>query len=216
MALAETIPIFGRLDALDDDVEPFEWWFDNEICEIGRLPGAQVLIPRSEVSRKHARIERVGITHFLSDLQSSNGTFVDGKRVTRRIILTDCDEIGFGSPEPSVRFREFEGDEVAPARPRFDEASQRFYLGGQPLDLTTDERSLLHVLWEHYQEVCDRATCGNGIWGANHPPSLDRAALDRIVDGLRDKIRRVNPTGNPIHPAANGFILTDIGSPAAE
>ena len=117
MALAETIPIFGRLDALDDDIEPFEWWFDNETCEIGRLPGVQVLIPRNEVSRHHARIERVGITHFLSDLESSNGTFVDGQRITRRTILADCDEIGFGSPEPAIRFREFDGDEVPAVRP---------------------------------------------------------------------------------------------------
>jgi hypothetical protein len=215
MALAETISIFGRLDALVDDVNPNEWWFDNSVCEIGRDPGVDLLVSRGEVSRNHARIERVGITHFLSDLESSNGTFVDGKRITRRIILADCDEIGFGSPEPVVRFREFEADEVPPVRPKFDEATQRFYLGAQPLDLTIEERELLHVLWEHSQHVCDRAACGNGIWGPNHPPSLERTALDRIVDGLRDKVRRINPTGNPIHPVASGFILTDIGMSAA-
>jgi hypothetical protein len=214
--VAEPVAIFGRLDALTYDVNLDEWWFDNEICEIGRDPGAHLVMSREDVSRHHARIQRAGAAHFLEDLGSANGTYLDGERITRPMILADCDDIGFGRPEPILRFREFEPYEVPPVRPKFEEATNRFLLGGQALALTDDERALLHVLWEHYQQICDRATCGHGIWGANHPPSLQRNALDRIVDGLRDKIRRVNPTGNPIHPVASGFILTDLGAPPAE
>ena len=38
------------------------------------------------VSRKHAKIEKVGEVFILSDLQSANGTFVNGERINRRAL----------------------------------------------------------------------------------------------------------------------------------
>jgi hypothetical protein len=208
MADADMEPIFGRLDALVDDVKPEQWWFDNAVCTIGRQPGVHVLIPREAVSRHHARIERTADGFVISDTGSANGTYVDGGRIADSWRLADCEEIGFGTPEPVLRFREFAAWEVAPVRPRYDEATHRFMLGGQPLELTDEEFQLLHVLWEHFKTVCDRPTCASAIWGPDHPTSLERTALDEAVNGLREKVRRVNPTGNPIARVPNGFILT--------
>jgi hypothetical protein len=208
MELADPEPIFGRLDALVADVTPTQWWFDNAVCEIGREPGVSVVIPREGVSRHHARIERVGVAYFLTDLGSVNGTYVDGVRVAGRVRLADCEEIGCGTPDPVLRFREFDGYEVSAARPKYDEATNRFTLGAQPLDLTAEEVGLLRVLWSRYEAVCDRVACASGIWGPDHPASLERTALNQVVDALREKVRRVNPTGDPIATVANGFILT--------
>ena len=208
MAEAQLEPMFGRLDALVDDVNPAQWWFDNAIGEIGRLPGVHVVIPRDAVSRHHARIERTGEAFVLRDLGSVNGTYVDGGRITDLYILADCEEIGCGTPESVLRFRQFAAWEVSPVRPKFDETANRFMLGGQPLELTNDEFQLLHVLWERFETVCDRPSCASAIWGANHPTSLERKALEEVVDGLREKVRRINPTGDPIARVANGFVLT--------
>lgn len=207
MAGAGRGAIFGRLDALSDDVRPAEWWFDNAVCEIGRVPGAHILVPRDEVSRHHARIEREATGHILLDLASSNGTYVDGRRITDRVVLADCEEIGLGTPDPVLRFRAFVANEVQPARPRFDESTRTFALGGQPLELPSDEILLLQLLWSRYQTICDRAACATAIWGPNHPASLERTALDHVVDGLRKRLRRVNPTGDPISVRVSGFIL---------
>ena len=207
MAHAGLVATYGRLDAIADEVEPFEWWFDNARCEIGREPGVHLVVSRREVSRHHARIERAGVAHFLSDLDSRNGTYLNGSRLCGAVILADCDDIGFGAPEPAVRFREFEADEVPQVRPKHDEATNRFLLGRQPLGLTPEENALLLVLWTHFEKVCDRSACATGIWGPNHPPSLERTALDKIVDGLRDKVRRVNPTGDPIMLVGDGYRL---------
>jgi hypothetical protein len=208
MAGAGREEVFGRLDALVDDVSPAEWWFDTPVCEIGRVPGVQVLIPREAVSRRHARIERDGASHFLQDLGSSNGTYINGQRAMhRRLVLVDCDEIGFGTSEPVLRFREVKEWQVPPARPKFDEANNRFTLAGQPLELTSDELALLKVLWQHYESVCDRATCASAIWGPNHPASLERSALVQVVRDLRKKVWRVNPTGEPITLVEGGFKL---------
>jgi pSer/pThr/pTyr-binding forkhead associated (FHA) protein len=63
---------------------------------VGRGRGAQVRIPASEVSRRHARIvvDAGGVT--IEDLESRNGTFVRGHPVKKPTALADGDEVGFG------------------------------------------------------------------------------------------------------------------------
>ncbi len=55
---------------------------NRPIITIGRA-GADVELHSPLVSRHHAAIARVGDRHVLSDLGSINGTFVNGRRVTR-------------------------------------------------------------------------------------------------------------------------------------
>jgi DNA-binding winged helix-turn-helix (wHTH) protein len=50
-----------------------------------------------DVSRHHARISVTGGEAILEDLESKNGTFVRGERITSRCRLVDGDQIGLGS-----------------------------------------------------------------------------------------------------------------------
>ena len=50
---------------------------------IGRDLDLAVALGSEEVSRRHARISWDGKSHWLEDLQSSNGTFLNGRRVLR-------------------------------------------------------------------------------------------------------------------------------------
>ncbi len=64
---------------------------------IGREPGRDVQLPvDTTVSRKHARVENEGGTFVLYDEGSSNGTTVNGMRITRQL-LAPGDAIEFGS-----------------------------------------------------------------------------------------------------------------------
>lgn len=49
---------------------------------IGREPGNDVVVENLLVSGYHARIDQAGKEYVLTDLQSKNGTFVNGERVT--------------------------------------------------------------------------------------------------------------------------------------
>jgi two-component system cell cycle response regulator len=65
---------------------------------IGRTAGADIVIPGSRVSRRHAVIRRAapGVDDFeLIDLGSTNGTFVDGQRV-KRVALTPGSKAAIG------------------------------------------------------------------------------------------------------------------------
>jgi pSer/pThr/pTyr-binding forkhead associated (FHA) protein len=50
---------------------------------LGREPGLGVALPVEGVSRRHARIKWDGKSHWIEDLRSTNGTFVNGKAVVR-------------------------------------------------------------------------------------------------------------------------------------
>jgi hypothetical protein len=67
---------------------------------VGREPnGCDIVLENDLVSRQHARVvPAAGGSAELVALGSSNGTFVNGKRVSR-VILSDGDRIGFGSAE---------------------------------------------------------------------------------------------------------------------
>jgi len=63
---------------------------------IGRSD-ANIVLRSSDVSRRHARIAREGAHYWLDDIGSSNGTWVNGARVTQRTRLSIGDRIQVGS-----------------------------------------------------------------------------------------------------------------------
>ncbi len=68
---------------------------DSTEVTIGRDPEADIQIDNISVSRLHAKIIEGPNYYLLEDLGSTNGTFVNGKRVTKKYIKED-DEIIIG------------------------------------------------------------------------------------------------------------------------
>jgi predicted Zn finger-like uncharacterized protein len=63
---------------------------------IGRS-NADFVINDTEASRQHAAIEVRDTTYLLSDLSSTNGTMVDGKKITEPVELQDKSEFVIGT-----------------------------------------------------------------------------------------------------------------------
>ena len=53
---------------------------------IGRVPPADLVIDDSQISRKHCRVSLVLDEVYVADLGSSNGTMVDGKRISTGLL----------------------------------------------------------------------------------------------------------------------------------
>jgi len=73
-----------------------QYFTDKPVLCIGRDSANDIAINDALLSREHARITTVGEDHIIEDLQSSNGTLVNGAPVTRKI-LHHRDVIGLGS-----------------------------------------------------------------------------------------------------------------------
>jgi DNA-binding NtrC family response regulator len=68
----------------------------------GRSRGSTIHVDNEKVSRTHARIRRTGDVLELEDLQSHNGTRVNGERITRPTRVHSGDEIAIGPMVASV------------------------------------------------------------------------------------------------------------------
>ena len=69
---------------------------------VGRLPECTISINDSNISRKHAEMRQTGGEYVVADLGSTNGTLVNGIRITGQQRLNEGDIISFGSTH--VRF----------------------------------------------------------------------------------------------------------------
>lgn len=54
----------------------------KSVVTLGRSPNRDVMIPHESISRSHCKIELEKGMFYITDLGSSNGTFIDGKRLT--------------------------------------------------------------------------------------------------------------------------------------
>lgn len=69
---------------------------DAEETLIGRSTGLPITLEGANISRKHARLSREGSQYFVEDLGSSNGTYVNDRRITARTALAANDVLRIG------------------------------------------------------------------------------------------------------------------------
>jgi len=63
---------------------------------IGRSKKCLIVLPDPYVSSEHVRIDKVGDKFFVEDLESANGTLLNGKKLDRRVELKDGDKVSLG------------------------------------------------------------------------------------------------------------------------
>ncbi|MBI3534208.1 MAG: FHA domain-containing protein [Deltaproteobacteria bacterium] len=61
----------------------------QEEISIGRGKDCEIILNDKKCSRKHAIIQNSGLSFLLKDLGSSNGTYVNGERITERVLKGD-------------------------------------------------------------------------------------------------------------------------------
>jgi predicted component of type VI protein secretion system len=67
---------------------------DQPSYMIGREAGNEIVIEDPQVSRRHAQLTRQGHSYLIEDVGSTNGTYVNGKRVMAPTLLNNGDMIG--------------------------------------------------------------------------------------------------------------------------
>jgi hypothetical protein len=114
------------------------------VLTIGRATGCDVCLAWDEgVSRAHARLERLGQTHWMlvDDGLSRNGSIVNGERLRRRRRLADRDVLTFG--QTAVLYR-------APARDT--RLTVDLTTGTGEIHLTPAQRRVLVALCRPYRD----------------------------------------------------------------
>ena len=84
------------LKTTEDAEAPFTFRIlPGNIKTMGRSPGAEFVVDAAMVSRLHCRLTAGATELEVVDLESTNGTFVNGERVTQAI-LKEGDTLGVG------------------------------------------------------------------------------------------------------------------------
>jgi phosphoserine phosphatase RsbU/P len=98
---------------------------------IGRQPDAHVYLDSLAVSRQHAQILCDDGAYFVEDVGSSNGTWLNGNRVTRRAPLTAQDQLQIGPYVFGLRLEESdsfaETDQVIRAKVEAQPSNRTLY-----------------------------------------------------------------------------------------
>ncbi len=183
------------------------WLLDSDVVIIGREAGeTDLLLPERQVSRKHAKIERTETGFLLTDLESKNGTFLNGKELREPKMLQDGDEIQIAL---SVKIAFVGSDATAPlnARPisrgmkaavrgiRLDKEGRRIFVAEMELDppLSLQQYRLLEMLIDANGGVVPRQQLVEHVWEGESAYGVSEQAIDALVRRLRDRLAERDP-----------------------
>lgn len=170
---------------------------DENIFLIGRLATCQLPIDLREVSRQHAQIVIDGKRHYVVDLDSTNGTFINSQALepNQRHSLANGDLIQIATVLV-LRFED-EGSTVPVVIPQpylsgrfwLDSAQRQVYVNRRRLDpeLTAQQFQLLELLASTPDRVITRDEVATAVWPEAHG-EVSEAMIDNLVARLRQRL----------------------------
>jgi pilus assembly protein CpaF len=70
--------------------------FDRTEINVGRVQGNDLMLPKGNVSKRHARLLHRDGRFIVTDLKSTNGTYVNGRKIAQATIVREGDKIYIG------------------------------------------------------------------------------------------------------------------------
>ena len=86
------------------DPVPSEYSLFKDEVTVGRGEDNDVVIPHASVSRQHARLMKRNGAFELMDLNSTNGTFIEDRRLAGSQSLPNGSRVRFGDVQFILRF----------------------------------------------------------------------------------------------------------------
>jgi len=189
------------------------WIVEEDELVIGRGGECGLVLPERQVSREHIRIYRAGDTYYLEDLDSKNGTWVNGRQIKGEpVALRDGDEINIAL---AVKLTFVGSEATAPlmvnelpgsvGRLKLNRESRRVFIGGREVDppLSLPQYRLLELLYDAGGAVCTRDGVVEAVWPDAVGEGVSEQAIDALVRRLRDRLAEVDPD--------NQYIITVRG-----
>jgi pSer/pThr/pTyr-binding forkhead associated (FHA) protein len=79
-----------------------QYRLNDATTRIGRFTNNDIVLDDTDVSRHHAVITDTGIGYVITDLRSTNGVEVQGRRIRGSVTLDEGDRIRIGGQEFTV------------------------------------------------------------------------------------------------------------------
>ncbi len=203
---------FGKLVCLNGPKAGTEYALIDGTVTFGRSADSDIVLEDQFASRHHAEVQYMDNAYQLHDLQSKNGVFVNGTRLSSGATawLEDGCEIQFAST--SFRFHDPSATVTSPAliairEPalKVDATTRQVYVDGVLLDpaLSVKQFDLLWYLYQSRGRVVSKDEIAQAVWPEAQGDVYD-ANIDRMISRVRSRIEPDN-SGEP------RFIITVRG-----
>jgi DNA-binding winged helix-turn-helix (wHTH) protein len=190
------------IELLENNQTRQQFVLESDDVTVGRGEESGIVIPRRQVSRVHIRIYREGNRVILNDLNSKNGTWVNGVQVKGKTDLHDGDEVNLAmcvrlkyvAPGSTVPLP-FAPPEVIGGRLRLDREAHRVFINGKEIDppLSPPQYRLLEMLYINSGNVCTREAVIDTVWPETLGEGVSEQAIDALVRRLRDRLYELDP-----------------------
>ena len=191
------------------------WTIDSDEFIIGRGSDCNIVLPERQVSRHHVRITQENSRYILHDLNSKNGTHLNGVQVQEKARLQDGDEIQIALAVKLV----FVGTDAtiplsfespsAQGNLAIDEAQRAVVINEQELrpPLSLAQFRLLELLYNSGGAVCSRDEIVNVVWPGTDGMGVSEQAIDALVRRLRDRLAELDDYEYIVTVRGHGFRL---------
>lgn len=192
-----------------------QWAVDSDPFIIGRGSDCHIVLPERQVSRHHVKITQENGQYQLHDLNSKNGTHLNGAQVTGVAPLQDGDEIQIAL---CVKLLFVGTDATLPLT--FDEPTstgnlvvdidqRAVIIDGEELSppLSLAQFRLLQALYEADGAVVDRDSIVDTVWPGTDGAGVTEQAIDALVRRLRDRLAELDDYEYVITVRGHGFRL---------
>jgi DNA-binding response OmpR family regulator len=151
------------------------------------------------VSRHHAQIELQGQQYTIRDLDSKNGTLVNGQRIAGPAVLSDGDQIQV-TPLITLTFVDY--GSTAPLPAETPAAGVELDLGARHVlvrdrlltpPLSHAQFTLLALLAEQPGRVYSRDEVIAAVWPEVQSEGVSDEAIDALVRRIRLRLRKLDP-----------------------
>ncbi len=193
---------------LDGSLSNQHWLLNREQLTLGREDVCDIVIPVRQISRQHLRFRILGGSCLVEDMNSKNGTWVNGYRLLGVRELEDGDEIriakdirlrfvGSGATAPTTT-RSL--PEIIPSatmtgtRMRLDPETRQVYISNVALDppLSLPQYRLMEILFASEGGVCTRNDVVEAVWPDAMGAGVSEQAIDALVRRLRDRLAEID------------------------
>jgi hypothetical protein len=185
-----------------DSPQQQHWIMEREEITIGRGEECDLVLDEREVSRQHIRIYKQDSQFYVEDLNSKNGTWLNGNQITGTRQLSDGDEIHLAL---AIRIQFIGSDATTPmsynapsaigGRLRLDREARRVFIGEDELDppLSLPQYRLLELLYNSAGRICTRDSVVETVWPDAMGEGVSEQAIDALVRRLRDRLAELDP-----------------------
>jgi len=191
------------------------WTIDADEFVIGRGSDCHIMLPERQVSRYHIKILHENGRYVLQDLDSKNGTYLNGTQIKGTAVLQDGDEIqialcvklvfvGTGATLPlTFDMPTRQGNLL------IDEGQRTVEIKGQELDppLSLAQFRLLQLLNDADGAVVSRDAIVETVWPGTDGLGVSEQAIDALVRRLRDRLAELDEYNYIVTVRGHGFRL---------